>query len=280
MLRAFMCGSGPEAMMSDALFAIDQEPPESVWRDVAIWVLAEAQLLSGQVEEARVNFAEASRHAATVGNTDTLIICGSALALLAMDDSDWSGARDHLDRAFAKITEKQMTDYVTAVLAYAAAARLALHNGDLSEANARLVEAMRARPRATYAIPFLAVRLRIELAKVYSALSNPNAARQLLREVDEILTHRPQLGSLVDQVEDLRHALSVAPEAGSSPLTPAELRVLPYLQTHLTLAAIGQRLFVSRATVSSQVTSIYRKLGVSSRLEAVEQATTIGLLGG
>jgi LuxR family maltose regulon positive regulatory protein len=267
-------------MMSDALFAIDQESPGGEWLDAATWCLAEAQLISGQVDEARVSFIEASRQAATVGNTDTIIVCASELALLAMDGGDWKGAREHVDRAFAKIAENQMADYLTVVLSYAAAARFAIHVGDLNKANAHLVDGMRARPRATYAIPFLAVRLRIELAKVYSALSNPNAARQLLREVDEILTHRPQLGSLVDQVEDLRHALSVAPEAGSSPLTPAELRVLPYLQTHLTLAAIGQRLFVSRATVSSQVTSIYRKLGVSSRLEAVEQATTIGLLGG
>ena len=49
------------------------------------------------------------------------------------------------------------------------------------------------------------------------------------------------------------------------PLTPAELWLLPYLQTHLTMGEIGERLFVSRNTVSSQVTSIYRKLGASSR---------------
>ena len=60
----------------------------------------------------------------------------------------------------------------------------------------------------------------------------------------------------------------------------SELRLLPYLQTHLTMGEIGERLFVSRNTVSSQVTSIYRKLGVSSRNDAVTQATTIGLLGG
>jgi Bacterial regulatory proteins, luxR family len=55
---------------------------------------------------------------------------------------------------------------------------------------------------------------------------------------------------------------------------------LPYLQTHLTIGEIGERLFVSRNTVSSQVSSIYRKLGVSSRSDAVTQATAAGLLGG
>ncbi len=36
---------------------------------------------------------------------------------------------------------------------------------------------------------------------------------------------------------------------------------------------------MSRNTVNSQVGSIYRKLGVSSRSDAVEQAGTVGLLG-
>ena len=64
------------------------------------------------------------------------------------------------------------------------------------------------------------------------------------------------------------------------PLTPAELRLLPYLQTHLTADKIAERLFLSRHTVKTQVKSIYRKLGVSSRNDAVQQATAIGLLGG
>jgi LuxR family maltose regulon positive regulatory protein len=66
---------------------------------------------------------------------------------------------------------------------------------------------------------------------------------------------------------------------GAPPLTPAELRLLPYLQTHLTLREVAERLFVSRNTVSTQLASIYRKLGVSSRSAAVTQATAVGLLG-
>jgi LuxR family maltose regulon positive regulatory protein len=54
--------------------------------------------------------------------------------------------------------------------------------------------------------------------------------------------------------------------------------VLPYLQTHLSLKEIGQRLFVSRNTVSTQTNSIYRKLAVSGRSEAVDRARELGLL--
>jgi len=74
-------------------------------------------------------------------------------------------------------------------------------------------------------------------------------------------------------------ASSAAEVTGRTPLTPAELRLLPYLQTHLTAGGIAERLFVSSHTVKAEVKSIYRKLGVSSRSEAVQKATAIGLLG-
>ncbi len=65
-----------------------------------------------------------------------------------------------------------------------------------------------------------------------------------------------------------------------APLSPAELRLLPYLQTHLTVREIGERLFVSRNTARSEIGSIYRKLGASSRSDAVRRAMAVGLLGG
>ena len=170
-----------------------------------------------------------------------------------------------------------------ALLAYAGAARLAMHRGDRVETDRRLTQAMRARPSLTYMLPTLAVRVRLQLAKMHSALGDHTTARHLLREIDDILLHRPALGSLVDEVADLRRILTASPQggvAGASALTSAELRLLPYLQTHLTIREIGDRLFVSRNTVSSEVSSIYRKLGVSSRHDAVERATAIGLLGG
>ena len=113
-------------------------------------------------------------------------------------------------------------------------------------------------------MPWLAVRSRLQLAKVYWATGDQSTARHLLREIDDILLRRPALGALVDAVAELRHLVSSNPQAdvtGASPLTPAELRLLPYLQTHLTIREIAERTFVSRNTVSSQVSAIYRKLG-------------------
>jgi LuxR family maltose regulon positive regulatory protein len=65
---------------------------------------------------------------------------------------------------------------------------------------------------------------------------------------------------------------------GPSSLTGAELRLLPFLVTHLTYPEIGERLYVSKHTVKTQAMSIYRKLSVSSRSEAVAKARDIGLI--
>ena len=64
----------------------------------------------------------------------------------------------------------------------------------------------------------------------------------------------------------------------ASSSTTAELRVLHYLPTNLSLAEIGGRLFVSRYTVKTHCASIYRKLNATSRSEAVEAARRFGLL--
>jgi len=65
---------------------------------------------------------------------------------------------------------------------------------------------------------------------------------------------------------------------GGSGLTPAELRLLPLLSTHLSFREIGERLFVSRNTIKTQAISVYRKLGVSSRTQAIDRAVELGLL--
>jgi LuxR family maltose regulon positive regulatory protein len=63
-----------------------------------------------------------------------------------------------------------------------------------------------------------------------------------------------------------------------SVLTGAELRLLPLLATHLSFREIGDRLCVSRNTIKTQAISVYRKLGVSSRSEAIDEAARLGLL--
>jgi LuxR family maltose regulon positive regulatory protein len=283
MLRAIMCPAGVEQAMADASFAVTQEPAWSPWRDQALCLCGLVHLLTGDLDQARALFAEASTLGATLGNTDTIVVSESELAVLAMDRGQWVEAAGHLEVALATVDEHRMYDYALCVLAFAAAARLAVHRGDLKEADRRLTQAMRARPSCTFVLPFIAVRVRLQLAKVYWARGDHASARHLLREIDDVLLHRPALGVLVDEVAEFRRIVTSSAQLGAtgeSPLSPAELRLIPYLQTHLTFAEIGERLFISRNTVSTEVASIYRKLGVSSRRNAVQHATAVGLLGG
>jgi len=282
MFRALMCAGGPMQMWTDASLAAAEEPPWSAWLATALCLCAEAQLLLAEPDRAAALFAEASDVAAAMGNVNAVVVSRSELAVLAMDRGRWAEAADHLELALATVEDRRLQDYVLSVPAFAAAARLAVHRGDRKEADRQLARAMRARPSCTFTIPYLAVRVRLQMAKAYASLADHATAGHLLREIEYVLVTRPAMGALVGEVSELRALLKSSPTrtvTGETPLTPAEVRLLPYLQTHLTFREIGGRLFVSRNTVSSQVGSIYRKLGVSSRSEAVRHATAVGLLG-
>jgi LuxR family maltose regulon positive regulatory protein len=62
----------------------------------------------------------------------------------------------------------------------------------------------------TYALPHLAIQARIELARVYVALADLPGARTLMREIDDLLRRRPEMGTLVGQAGTLRAQLSKA----------------------------------------------------------------------
>jgi LuxR family transcriptional regulator, maltose regulon positive regulatory protein len=129
----------------------------------------------------------------------------------------------------------------------------------------------------------LAVQARIALIRVHLALADIAGARTLMREIDAVLKRRPDLGTLADEAQALRSQLAQerAPGVpGVSSLTAAELRVLPLLATHLSFPEIGAEMFLSPHTVKSQAISIYRKLGASSRHQAVTRSRELGLLEG
>jgi LuxR family transcriptional regulator, maltose regulon positive regulatory protein len=215
--------AGPEQMMTDASLAVAQEPPWSPWRDQALYVCAEAHLLAGDVEEARACSRSRPSWRPQRETPDVHILCEAYLAWLAMDRGLWAQAAGHVEGALAAIEESRMHDYVTSVLAFAGAARLAVQRGDRTEADSQLTRAMRARPSLTYALPSLAVRVRLQLAKVYWAIGDQTAARHLLRDIDDVLLHRPALGALLDEVSELRGILTSSQQAGTvgrSPLLP------------------------------------------------------------
>ena len=65
---------------------------------------------------------------------------------------------------------------------------------------------------------------------------------------------------------------------GVEELSARELRVLRLLASELTQREIGTELFLSLNTVKSHARSIFRKLGVSSRKQAVARARELDLI--
>ena len=79
---------------------------------------------------------------------------------------------------------------------------------------------------------------------------------------------------LLEQVRDNGGRSTGVPDAIASALSARELEVLLLLDEHLATDEIAQRLFSSEHTVRSHVKSLLRKLGVSSRREALEALAT------
>ncbi|ANZ21781.1 transcriptional regulator, luxR family [Streptomyces noursei ATCC 11455] len=71
---------------------------------------------------------------------------------------------------------------------------------------------------------------------------------------------------------------STRTQANGARLTRAELEVLQLLPSDLTLHEIATRRHVSANTISTQIKSIYRKLGVRRRLGAINEAQQQGFL--
>jgi len=196
-----------------------------------------------------------------------------------MDRRDWAAADRLAAKARSIVVAAGLDDYPVTALAFAVAARTMVHRGDHVRARADLTHLAGVLPHLTYAIPWLAVQARIEMVRAHLGLGDVAAARALLGGMDEVLAHRPDVGTLRHTVDALRGqvAASAAPNRADH-LTEAELRLVPLLPTHLSFIEIAELQVLSPNTVKSQAISIYRKLGASSRSDAVARARELGLL--
>ena len=278
-LRAIMCRQGVEQMRADAGEAAQRFAATGIIAPVAALCQGIAQVLSGDPEGGETFFEEALGSGEDVGAPDVLAIIFCQRALLAMARGEWDQAGALAARARAVLRSAGIED----ALACAVEARVAVHRGDVAAARHELISAQRVRSLLTYTQPHLAVQARIALIRVHLALADIAGARTLMRETDEILKRRPDLGTLVGEAQGLRSQLAKerAPGVpGASSLTAAELRVLPLLATHLSFPEIAADMFLSPHTVKSQAISIYRKLGATSRHQAVTRSRELGLLEG
>jgi LuxR family maltose regulon positive regulatory protein len=239
-----------------------------------------AHWLDGDVDRADELLAEAAAEGLEVGAPEPAVVALSERAMLALGRGTWVEAEELANRAFSQVDRARLAEYPTTAVLFAVAARVALHRGETQRGHELLRRAQRLQPRLAYALPYFSVQLRLELGRAYLSLADAGGARTDLREADTLLGGQPDLGTLPSQVKELRRSLEAmhVDAPGASTLTTAELRLIPYLGTHLSFRQIGQRLYLSPHTVKSHAISIYRKLSVNSRSAAVERAREFGLL--
>ena len=116
---------------------------------------------------------------------------------------------------------------------------------------------------------------------VRSARGDRAGGRAALAEVRAILEVYPDAGIFPEFAErEERKLRARKPREGQldGELTERELDVLRLLCGELSTQQMAQNLYVAPSTVRTQVKSIYRKLGVSSRGAAVEKAHARGLV--
>jgi LuxR family maltose regulon positive regulatory protein len=280
LLRAKLCRHGIAQMRADAELALSLIPVGSLWQAPAQLLLGISRLLAGEVGVADDVLAEAVEVAQDAGATVAATVALAERAILAIGRQDWREAETLVNQARSVVASAHLEECVTSLVLYAAGARVAIHHGNRDQADQDLARAQRLRPQATHALPYYAVQARLELVRAYLALTDLAAARTVLGEVDDLLRWRPDLGILPDQAHQLRAQLDHlrGDLIGMTSLTTAELRLFPLLATHLSFREMGQQLYVSQHTVKTQALSIYRKIGVSTRGQAVQRVQEIGLL--
>ncbi len=241
----------------------------------------------GQVREALATV-EAAR----------LVLAGTGLVLLARADELEASLRLSLGdlRSPAELASKLPPARRGLLLA-----KIALASGDHHAAQEHLQS-----PALDNLTPRRALVRRILLAAAAIGRGDPMAASilggalQIARRggfLNTVLTAAPQVTSylIVDsaqarpdpfteqliaaalQVRAVQPVASRPRRVLVEPLTAAELRVLKLLPTS-TYPQIAANLYISRNTVKTHLRSIYQKLGVASRSQAIERAADLRLL--
>ena len=279
-MRANLGRDGVSAMRRDARIAWEGLNPASPYRMPMLFTEGTSYLLEGDPAQAEPILAHTLDLATHAG---ILPFVGMVLAQqcgVAAERNDWSQVTALAKRAATIVEDGQLGDYWTSALVYAWASRAALHEGNVARARFYLGRASRLRPLLTYALPVVSVQALLEMARAYITLADPGGAAAVLAQAHGILQQRPDLGALPALADQLQADLATieARAVGPSALTAAELRLLPLLATHLPVQEIAAELFLSPHTIKSEMKSIYRKLGATTRTQAVTRFRELGLL--
>jgi LuxR family transcriptional regulator, maltose regulon positive regulatory protein len=280
-LRASFAYGGVQEALEAARRAWDLEPGEnSPWAALVRFALGSALYLSGETSQAR----EPLEEALALAEDDqrlVRVISLSFLSFVATDEGNLEEAESHARAAKALVERLRSYRIPQTSLALIALGRVLAERGRLEEAQEELEVALSARRRLPGLSPWPTLVALLALAPVRAARGDRTGGRELFTEARAILEESPEPGIFPELLESQERKLRVRrPREGqlNGELTERELDVLRLLEGELTTQQMAQSLYVAPSTVRSQIKSIYRKLGVSSRGDAVEKARARGLV--
>ena len=275
-LRAFLAPEGVVRMLDDAELGLACAREAGVSTAEARRVLGVASYLNGRLRQAAGVFRE------MLEESDEASIRSYALAFLSLIAADEGREEDaqKLDREALELTPTMTLDispgmYLALPMVLAHVRALALRRDP--DLEAAMQRAERYAADMVPQIPWRLLLIAVTLGDVRLARGETDEAERWARSVEALLAAGPEAGSMLSgRAARLRKGLEE--RRMSDPLTAAERRVLDLLPTQLTAAQMAARLFLTTNTVKSHMARIYRKLGVTTRTDAVETARRLGLL--
>ncbi len=279
-VRIFLAADGVQGVIRDAEIVRDGGGPAwNAWWGFATGAKGTAHIMLGELELGRSCILEAL--AASPGAPYIEAMGSAYLALVSLLEDDHVAAEQLASRARRIADHHRLDGFVPTLPIYAVAALVAARTRRPDEARSAAATAQSLIVRVGEAAPRALVLGFLLLAQSALVLGDRAEARELLRQGQRARRRDPSATFLNDQLDALAEQLTSAGDlssGGFEPLSTAELRVLDYLPTHLSLREIAEELLISRNTAKSHSVAIYRKLGVSSRADAVRSARQLGLL--
>ena len=276
-----LCGfDGLEPMRRSAEWAAELESDASQpWYALARTVLGFSRYLSGDSAGAEKPLLEAVASAPLTPEIRLLSLSTLSLALSEMGQP--TRARHKADLAISLMSSSNLGRTPSASLAHAAAGAAHAGLGRLPEARSELEHALRARRRLPRISPWATIDIMLLLTTVLIDLADRSSAAALAGEVSQLLATAPDdthpLRARLERLERRLEGRSRAPVL-ADPLTEREVTVLRLLRSALSRREIAAALNLSENTIKTQIKSIYGKLGVSTRGEAIARGQQLGIL--
>ncbi|HET7450896.1 MAG TPA: LuxR C-terminal-related transcriptional regulator [Gaiellaceae bacterium] len=256
---------------------------DPVWALGPQMVLASGLWWSGEAGEAKAIVEAVTRTARGAGIDAMTVYALGVRAAIALDEQD-EPAADALAREGIELMRRAgLGEHPWAAMAHVVQGTLLGRRGDLAAAAEEIERGMELGQRQS--AWQVTVCASLALAEVRQRQHEPAAARRLLARVRDLLESLPDpgdgLGRLARTESTFRLHAHRDRSGGSAPyweLSERELDVLRLLPSKLSQREIAAQLYVSFNTIRTHVSVIFRKLGVSSRAEAVARARELGLL--